>query len=39
MSLRPIFSHSVLQLIPSAAAEQKAKHRFWINNGRDNEIW
>ena len=23
----------------SAAAKQKAKYRFWINNGRANEIW
>ena len=20
-------------------ADQKAKHRFWINNGRVNEVW
>ena len=20
-------------------ADQKAKHRFWINNGRANEVW
>lgn len=25
--------------LPKAVAEQKAKHKFWINNGRANEVW
>ncbi len=25
--------------LPAPVAEQKAKHRFWINNGRANEVW
>ncbi len=25
--------------LPKPVAEQKAKYRFWINNGRNNEIW
>jgi arsenite oxidase large subunit len=25
--------------LPKAVADQKAKHRFWINNGRANEVW
>lgn len=25
--------------LPKMVAEQKAKHKFWINNGRANEVW
>ncbi len=25
--------------LPQPVAEQKAKHKFWINNGRANEVW
>ena len=25
--------------LPKPVADQKAKHKFWINNGRSNEIW
>jgi arsenite oxidase large subunit len=25
--------------LPKPVADQKAKHRFWINNGRVNEVW
>ncbi|MBA4742889.1 MAG: arsenate reductase (azurin) large subunit [Azoarcus sp.] len=25
--------------LPEMVAEQKAKHRFWINGGRANEVW
>jgi arsenite oxidase large subunit len=25
--------------LPAPVAEQKAKHKFWINNGRANEVW
>jgi arsenite oxidase large subunit len=25
--------------LPQPVAEQKAKHKFWINNGRSNEVW
>ncbi len=25
--------------LPKPVAEQKAKHNFWINNGRANEVW
>lgn len=25
--------------LPKMVADQKAKHRFWINNGRANEVW
>ena len=25
--------------LPKAVEDQKAKHRFWINNGRANEVW
>jgi arsenite oxidase large subunit len=25
--------------LPKPVAEQKAKHKFWINNGRANEVW
>ena len=25
--------------LPKQVAEQKAKYRFWINNGRSNEVW
>lgn len=25
--------------LPGPVAEQKAKHGFWINNGRANEVW
>jgi arsenite oxidase large subunit len=25
--------------LPQIVADQKAKHRFWINNGRVNEVW
>ena len=25
--------------LPKTVADQKAKHKFWINNGRANEVW
>lgn len=25
--------------LPKVVADQKAKHAFWINNGRSNEVW
>lgn len=25
--------------LPKPVEAQKAKHKFWINNGRNNEIW
>jgi len=25
--------------LPKPVAEQKAKHKYWINNGRSNEVW
>ncbi|MNE07772.1 Arsenite oxidase subunit AioA [compost metagenome] len=25
--------------LPKPVAEQKAKHQFWVNNGRINEVW
>jgi len=25
--------------LPKIVADQKAKHKFWINNGRANEVW
>ena len=25
--------------LPKIIADQKAKHRYWINNGRANEVW
>lgn len=25
--------------LPKTVADQKAKHKFWINNGRTNEVW
>jgi arsenite oxidase large subunit len=25
--------------LPKPVADQKAKHKFWINNGRSNEVW
>ena len=25
--------------LPKMVADQKAKHRFWVNNGRANEVW
>jgi arsenite oxidase large subunit len=25
--------------LPAPVAEQKAKYRFWVNNGRSNEVW
>jgi arsenite oxidase large subunit len=25
--------------LPKIVADQKAKHKFWINNGRVNEVW
>ena len=25
--------------LPKPVADQKAKHKFWINNGRANEVW
>ena len=25
--------------LPKIVADQKAKHRYWINNGRANEVW
>jgi len=25
--------------LPKPVADQKAKHKFWVNNGRANEVW
>ncbi len=36
---KAIFKQSPWPGLPKTVADQKAKHRFWINNGRVNEIW
>jgi arsenite oxidase large subunit len=36
---KAIFKPSPWPGLPKPVADQKAKHRFWINNGRVNEIW
>jgi arsenite oxidase large subunit len=33
------FKPSTWPGLPKPVAEQKAKYKFWINNGRNNEIW
>jgi arsenite oxidase large subunit len=36
---RPSSSRALERPARSIVADQKAKHRFWINNGRTNEVW
>jgi anaerobic selenocysteine-containing dehydrogenase len=36
---KAIFKPSPWPGLPKTVADQKAKHRYWINNGRVNEIW
>ena len=36
---RAEFKQSPWPGLPKPVAELKAKHRFWINNGRVNEVW
>ena len=36
---KAIFKASPWPGLPKPVADQKAKHRFWINNGRVNEVW
>ena len=36
---KAIFKPSTWPGLPQMVADQKAKHRFWINNGRVNEVW
>ena len=36
---KAIFKPSTWPGLPQTVADQKAKHRFWINNGRVNEVW
>lgn len=36
---KAIFKVSPWPGLPKVVADQKAKHRFWINNGRVNEVW
>lgn len=36
---RAEFKQSPWPGLPKLVADQKAKHRFWINNGRVNEVW
>jgi len=36
---KAIFKPSTWPGLPKVVADQKAKHRFWINNGRVNEVW
>ena len=36
---KAIFKPSTWPGLPQVVADQKAKHRFWINNGRVNEVW
>ncbi|WP_119291841.1 arsenate reductase (azurin) large subunit [Azohydromonas sediminis] len=33
------FKPAVYTGLPPMVAEQKAKHKFWINSGRANEVW
>jgi arsenite oxidase large subunit len=36
---KAIFKIATWNGLPKPVAEQKAKHKFWINNGRANEVW
>ncbi len=36
---RAVFQPSPWQGLPARVEAQRAKHRFWINNGRANEVW
>ncbi len=36
---KAIFKASPWPGLPKIVADQKAKHKFWINNGRVNEVW
>jgi len=36
---RAIFKESPWPGLPKPVADLKAKYRFWINNGRTNEVW
>jgi len=36
---KAIFKSSPWPGLPKVVADQKAKHKFWINNGRVNEVW
>ena len=36
---KAIFKPSKWPGLPQVVADQKAKHKFWINNGRVNEVW
>ena len=36
---KAIFKPSTWPGLPQVVADQKAKHRFWMNNGRVNEVW
>jgi arsenite oxidase large subunit len=36
---KAIFKASAWPGLPKTVADQKAKHKFWINNGRVNEVW
>ncbi|MCW7540989.1 arsenate reductase (azurin) large subunit [Aquabacterium sp. A7-Y] len=36
---RAVFKPSPWPGLPSVVEKQRAKHRFWINNGRANEVW
>jgi arsenite oxidase large subunit len=36
---KAIFKPSPWPGLPRMVADQRAKHRFWINNGRVNEVW
>jgi arsenite oxidase large subunit len=36
---RALFKPAPWNGLPKMVADQKAKHRYWINNGRSNEVW
>lgn len=36
---KAVFKASPWPGLPKTVADQKAKYKFWINNGRNNEIW
>lgn len=36
---KAVFKPAVWNGLPKQVREQKAKHKFWINNGRANEVW
>jgi arsenite oxidase large subunit len=36
---RASFKPAVWNGLPKMVSEQKSKHKFWINNGRANEVW